>query len=46
MDMVFTVRKGFQLENPAALAETVGNLLEHKKQSLVNIKKHIHAACC
>ena len=46
MDIVFTVRKGFQVENPAALAETVANLLEHKKQSLMNIKKHIHAACC
>jgi hypothetical protein len=41
MDIVFTVRKGFKVEKPAALAETVTNLLEHKKQSLVNIKKHI-----
>jgi len=41
MDIVFAVRKGFKVENPAALTETVTNLLEHKKQSLVNIKKHI-----
>ena len=38
MDIVFTVRKGFRVENPAALAEVVVNLLEHKGQSLMNIQ--------
>ena len=38
MDIVFTVRKGFRVENPAALAEAVVNLLEHKGQSLMNIQ--------
>jgi ribonuclease P protein component len=32
MDIVFTVRKGFHVENPAALAEAVATLLERKKQ--------------
>jgi ribonuclease P protein component len=35
MDIVFTVRKGFHVENPAALAETVANLIERKRQSLL-----------
>jgi ribonuclease P protein component len=35
MDIVFTIRKGFHVENPAALAETVANLLKHTKQSLL-----------
>ena len=38
MDIVFTVRKGFRVENPAALAEAVVNLLEHKKQSLMDMQ--------
>jgi len=42
MDMVFTVRKGFQVEKPAVLAETVANLLEHRKPSLMNIYKLVH----
>ena len=35
MDIVFTVRKDFHVEDPAALAGTVTNLLKHKKQSLL-----------
>jgi ribonuclease P protein component len=35
MDIVFTVRKDFHVKNPVALAETVTNLLKHKKQSLL-----------
>jgi ribonuclease P protein component len=31
MDIVFAVRKGFHVENPAALAEAVATLLERKK---------------
>ena len=30
MDIVITVRKGFCLENPAAVAEAVGSLLKHR----------------
>ena len=46
MDIVFTVRKGFRMENPTVLAETVAHLLKHKKQSLMNMDKHVHATGC